>query len=171
MARCPTVRIRFSVISTGRSDFFGGFDMSRMFASAARAMQSNTLDSRLPVSKPKPARISPDLPGGETTVNVTPDTAFLSLIDEARVLCGMSQKEMALSAGVNEGHFSLALRGTQGKNFDPRWLDKQPLAFRAALASLLSKKFGVSREQQRAIVLQKLFDCIEQLVALTVVSE
>lgn len=134
-------------------------------------MQSNSLDSRLPEGKPKPARISPDLLGGETAVNVTPDTAFLALIDEARVHCGMSQKEMALAAGVNEGQFSLALRGTHGKNFDPRWLDRQPLSFRASLAGILSKKFGVSREQQRAIVLQKLFDCIEQLVALTVVSE
>jgi hypothetical protein len=134
-------------------------------------MQSNSLDSRLPAGKPKAARISPDLLGGETVVNVTPDTAFLALIDEARVLCGMSQKEMAIAAGVNEGHFSLALRGTNGKNFDPRWLDKQPIAFRSALAAILAKKFGVSREQQRAIVLQKLFDCIEQLVALTVVSE
>jgi hypothetical protein len=140
-------------------------------ASAAQATQSNSIDSRLLAKTTRSKVIDRALTGESIPVNVTPDTSFLALIDEARVLCGMSQKEMAVVAGVNEGQFSLALRGTQGKNFDPRWLDEQPIKFRTALASIISKKFGVSRDQQRAIVLQRVFDAIEQLVALTVVAE
>jgi DNA-binding XRE family transcriptional regulator len=113
-----------------------------------------------------------DLTQAATTANaVVPTDPFLALIDEARVLCGMSQKEMALNAGVNFGTFSAAMNGTHGKNFSVAWLDAQPFDYRAALARIVAKKFGISKEQQRQIVLDRLFAIIHELVALTVVSE
>jgi hypothetical protein len=145
--------------------------MGRMVANAIQSTQSNSLSAPLLGRTTRAKSIDSDLPVEQTPVNVTPVTSFLALIDEARVACGMSQKEMALSAGVNEGQFSLALRGTQGKNFDPRWLDDQPMTYRIALAKVISKKFGVSRDTQRAIVMRRVFAAIDELVALTMDTE
>jgi len=136
-------------------------------------MQSNSLGSDLAALKPRAAKVGLGLPETATTANppVVPDTPLLALYDEARVLCGLSQKEMAHNAGINEGTFSQALRGTAGKNFDPRWIDRQSTDYKIALTTLMQRKFGVTREAARAVVLRKLFAAIDELVSLTVVSE
>lgn len=114
-----------------------------------------------------------DLQPTATAANqgITPDTPLLALYDEARILCGMSQKEMAITAGVNEGTFSQALRGEGSRTFNPEWIDRQPHGYKVALTTLMQRKFGVTKEAARAVVIHKLFAAIEELLTLTVVSE
>jgi hypothetical protein len=137
---------------------------------ALRSSHVRTPYQRLQDVHPRPAKVHPGLPPEQTGVNPTvPTDPFLALIDEARILCGMSQKEMALNADVNLGQFSAAMSGQ--KHFSVSWLDAQPFDYRAALARIVAKKFGISKEQQRQIVLDRLFAAIHELVTLTVVSE
>lgn len=145
--------------------------MAQSVAAAVRPTPAQTVGADLLQPKVTVPKVGRDLLGTATTANVTPDTGFLALIDEARVRCGWSQKQMAINAGVNEGTFSQALHGSNGKNFDPRWLDAQPIEYRIALADIIGNKFGVTRDMKRALVLRKVFDAIGELTALTEVSE
>jgi transcriptional regulator with XRE-family HTH domain len=102
--------------------------------------------------------------------SVIPDTPLLALYDEARILCGLSQKEMAITAGVNEGTFSQALRGEGSRTFNPEWIDRQSHDYKVALTTLMQRKFGVTREAARAVIVRKLFAAIEELLTLTTVD-
>lgn len=148
--------------------------MSRSMASAAVPTHAHSLGSALDSIRGKAAKVGTDWmtdPIETNSSDTGQQTAFLALVNEAMIRSGLSQKAAAINARVDEPTFSKGLRGLPGKNFHVGWLDAQPIEFRIALAKLLSMKFGVSKETERAIVIRRLFDCIEELLVLTVVSE
>ena len=144
--------------------------MRTTLATPAARTQRNSVPRDFHVPRPTPAKVSIRTKAMETNENnpVTPDEPFLALIDEARVFCGMSQKEMALNAQVNFGHFSEAMSGK--RHFSVAWLDAQPFEFREAIGKIIAKKYGASRETQRAVVLRRMFSAINDLVAMTEVD-
>lgn len=150
--------------------------MRNSIGATARQMQSNSLGRDLTLGRPRAAKIHPDLIADQTASNqepepfVQPVEPLLAIVDEARIRCGMSLKEMAIAADVNLGTFCDAMKGKPGKNFNVSWLDPQPIRYRITFAKLLSQKHGISREQERAIVIQRLFDSIEDLLTLTMTA-
>lgn len=140
-------------------------------------MQSDSLHADLTGLKPKAARAGLDLTVNQIPSNpepepfVQPAEPLLAVVDEARIRCGMTLKEMAGNAEVNFGTFCDAMNGKPGKNFCIVWLDKQPITYRLTFAKLVSQKYGISKAAERALVIRRLFSAIEDLLTLTVVSE
>lgn len=149
--------------------------MAAIPATAVVPTHSNSLGTDRLTAKTTRPKIGRDWQAAPTDAAPAPDgqcgDAFLALIDETRIGLGWSHKQMAINAAVDPGVWSEAMKGKPGRNFSVPWLDAQPIAYRIAFAKLVAKKFGVSRETERAIVLRRLFDAVESLVLLTEVSE
>lgn len=96
--------------------------------------------------------------------------ATLALIDEARIKCGMSGKEMAHYAGVLESVLSEALSGTRG-NFAAHWLFLQPEKFVSAFVDLVLMKRGIDKPRLAQIRASRIGELVALLVEQTVVSE
>lgn len=155
-------------------------------ASTALATQPNRIRTDLQSVTAKESRVVMDLQSAATTVNdlcnalktgapddVIPDVPLLALYDEARVLCGMSQKEMAINAGVNEGTFSQAWRGQGQRKVQPEWIDRQPRKYKVALTTLMQRNFGVVIESRGELLLidaKASIDTLTRLLERTVVS-
>lgn len=153
--------------------------------SAARAMRVNTVGETLHSVRAKKSAVGMDLQAPakpakfeqETAIDgateaVTPDTPLLALYDEARVLCRMSQKEMAIDAGTDEGTFSQAMHGA--RNFPTRWIDNQKPAYKKCLATLQARRWGGTVESHNELLLKDAkasIDTLTRLLERTVVSE
>jgi hypothetical protein len=125
---------------------------------------SNSVGQALANVKGRAARVGLASHPVPTESNLDDKAAFLSLIDEARIRAGLSQKEMAICANVDAGTFSVALSGQGRVNFAAHWLNGQPDAFWAAFSKIVLERRGI--DQQRADDLTA--DRIGELVTLLI---
>lgn len=95
--------------------------------------------------------------------NLTHKAEFLALVDQARILAGLSVKEMAINAAVPEGPFSEAFRGVRG-NLAVHWLDRQPQAFWIQFIRIVSERQGLSPETQARVQITRIKELVGLLV-------
>jgi hypothetical protein len=141
--------------------------MASSMGAAAVRTQHKTLRESLDDVRPKAAKILTTSEPVRTVQNSNEKLAFLALIDEARIRAGLSQKEMAITAAVNEGAFSEALKGSRG-NFAAHWLDAQPQSFRAAFHKLLGMRWGLDQAAEADIDAERIGALVALLVKRTV---
>jgi hypothetical protein len=141
--------------------------MASSMGAAAVRTQHKTLRESLDDVRPKAAKILTTSEPVRTVQNDHEKLAFLALIDEARIRAGLSQKAMAITAAVNEGAFSEALKGARG-NFAAHWLDGQPQAFRQAFHKLLGLRWGIDEASESDIEAERIGELVSLLIKRTV---
>lgn len=144
--------------------------MAPTFAPAkARTHQKAVLES-LDALKARAVPVLNDSERVKIDQNLSHKPELLALVDEARIRAGMSQKEMAINAGVPEGPFSEALRGVRG-NFAIHWLDRQPDVFWLAFHRITADRYGITPQKQDEVWADRIGELVTLLIkSRTVVS-
>lgn len=132
--------------------------------------QPKSLRTDLDAITAKDAKIRMDSEPFRIDPKLLDKAATLALIDEARMRCLMSGKEMAHYAGVTESVLSEALSGKRG-NFAAHWLFLQPEKFVAAFTELVLMKRGIDKPKMAQVRAQRIGELIALLVESTAVSE
>lgn len=144
--------------------------MAHSMASTAVRTQPKSIRTGLDSITAKDAKIRMDSEPLRIDPMLLDKAATLALIDEARIKCGMSGKEMAHYAGVLESVLSEALSGTRG-NFAAHWLFLQPEKFVTAFTDLVLLKRGIDKPRLAQIRASRIGELVALLVEQTVVSE
>lgn len=144
--------------------------MSRSIAVAPVRTQPKSLRTDLDTLSAKDAMIRMDSEPLRIDPKLLDKAACLALIDEARIKCDMSKKEMAHYAGVLESVLSEALSGTRG-NFAAHWLFLQPDKFVSAFVDLVLMKRGIDKTAKLAMRRQRIAELVALIVETTAVSE
>lgn len=153
--------------------------MGRSLATAEVRTHPNPLRNDLESVRGKDAKIRMDSEPVRTTServridpNLTDKAAFLALVDECRIACDMSVKEMAINASVPESQMSEALKGVPGRgNFAGHWLYCQPERFLAKFCDLVLTKRGIDKARRAQIRGQQIGQLVALLVESTVVDK
>jgi hypothetical protein len=131
---------------------------------ASRSTHPNSVGTALDRVKGRAAKVgitSEPLPIGP---NSEDKAAFLALIDEARIRAGLSQKEMAISANVDQGTFSEALSGQGRINFAAHWLHNQCDGFWTAFAKIVLEKRGLDQDRVEELTAQRIGELVTLLI-------
>jgi hypothetical protein len=135
-------------------------------ATVAVRTHQKTLRESLDDVRGKAAKVLIDSDPVRTPANYVEKAAFLSLVDEARIRAGLSQKEMSITAAVSEGAFSEALKGTRG-NFAIHWLANQPPSFWAAFLKILAQRFHLTEESKADLDAERIGELVGLLIKTT----
>lgn len=89
---------------------------------------------------------------------------ILAIIRRAKDAVGLSQKAMAIAAGVSESELSEALHGRANRRFDAEWLWRQDDLFLLKFVELLMDARALTPENAAAVRRQRIVQLVELLL-------
>ena len=141
--------------------------MGASVAVPSRPTHANSVGQSLHGVKGRAAKVGLSSTPMPTESNPDDKAAFLSLIDEARIRAGLSQKEMAISANVDAGTFSAALSGQGRVNFAAHWLHGQPDAFWSAFSKIVLERRGIDQARADELTADRIGELVSLLIKQT----
>lgn len=137
--------------------------MASTLAKAEHRSHPNTHRADLDAIRAGSANLRMDSDRVRIDPNQDDKAEFLAVCEEARIKCGLSKKEMAITARVTESTFNEAWSGKRG-NVAIQWLWSQGDGYMATLIELVAERRGLSAENNRAVRAERIGELVRLLV-------